>query len=50
MTICVFFVSPNFPNIGFVDVYGGTLRHIKNWEYMKVYKGIYKYIKVYEAI
>ena len=28
MTIFVFFVGPNFPNIGYFDVYGGILMHI----------------------
>ena len=32
MTIFVFFVGPNFPNIGDFDVYGSILRHIKVFE------------------
>ena len=32
MTIFVFVVGPHFQNIGYFDVYGGILKHIKVFE------------------
>ena len=46
MTICVFFVGSNFPNIGYLNVYGGMLRYVKAFGGIGRYIKVYKYIKV----
>ena len=51
MIICVSYVGPHFPDIGYFEVYAGMWRYITAfvgiWKYVKVYKGRWKYIKVY---
>ena len=44
MTICVSYVDPHFPSIGYFEVYVGI------WSYIKAFGGIWKYMKVYESI
>ena len=54
MTILGSHVGSHIPNIGYLNIYGGTWMHTGIytciWKYKQVYAGIWRYVEIYGRI